>query len=283
MPVSATPADITITPRHPTFDLRTALAADWHSNDPFKTAFFNALSLTFPVGEKYFIDSVRAFEDHIDDPKLQRDVRGFIGQEAVHRREHRAYNMLLCATRGYARGPKFETSLQARVDGRAHHSAYSSLMETVCFEHLTAILAHGLLTDPHWLDGADATLKSMWQWHAVEEAEHKAVTFDVYRAVGGDMERLQIALPFVTRQMFADIFTGMRLMLSADGHQLNPLIWARGLAWLFGWNGVLRSLVRQWREFRRPGFHPWNHDNRERISQWRTTAEPELLLVSPHA
>ena len=70
MSSSATPVKISIKPRHPQFDLRAALASDWHSSDPFKTAFFNALSLTFPVGEKFFIDSVRAFEHRIDDPKL---------------------------------------------------------------------------------------------------------------------------------------------------------------------------------------------------------------------
>ena len=107
MSASATPANIIIKPRHPSFDLRTALGADWHGNNAFKTAFFNALSLTFPVGEKYFIDSVRAFDGDLEDSKLIQDVRGFIGQEAVHRREHRAYNEILCEERGYAGGPAF--------------------------------------------------------------------------------------------------------------------------------------------------------------------------------
>ena len=162
------------------------------------------------------------------------------------------------------------------MDARKDNSRFMALMETVCFEHLTAILAHGLLTDPHWLEGADPTLKAMWQWHAIEEAEHKAVTFDVYRAVGGDMERLRLTLPFVTRQMFADILSGTWMMLKSDGQHLNPLVWASGINWLFGWQGVMRRLVPQWRQFRKAAFHPWDHDNRDRIEDWRAHAVPEL-------
>ena len=44
----------------------------------------NALSTTFPDGERFFIDSVRNFQDQIKDPKLQKDIRAFIGQEANH-------------------------------------------------------------------------------------------------------------------------------------------------------------------------------------------------------
>ena len=43
----------------------------WFNGDPFKTRMFDALSLTFPVGERYFIQSVRLFRDKIIDPELQ--------------------------------------------------------------------------------------------------------------------------------------------------------------------------------------------------------------------
>lgn len=278
MSVSLTPETVAIKPRHPQFDLQAALATNWHGDDPFKTAFFNALSLTFPVGEKYFIDSVRAFQKQIDDTKLTQDIRGFIGQEAIHRREHAKYNEILCDVRGYA-GAAFEEGLQARIDERDSSSAHMRLMETVAFEHLTAILAHGLLTDDKWLDGAHPVLKRMWHWHAVEEAEHKAVTFDVYRAVGGNMDWLKKALPFITRQMFRDLLSATWMMLKADGQHMNPLVWLRGLNWLIGRGGVLKNLSPFWHDFKREDFHPWDHDNRELITIWQATEEPELLAA----
>lgn len=275
---SHTPDTVSIRPRLPRFNLEQALATNWHSNDPFKTAFFNALSLTFPIGEKYFIDSVRAFEAEVTDAKLSSEVRGFIGQEATHRREHRHYNAVMCASRGVD-DRAYQADLQARIDARDEVSRYSRLLETVTFEHLTAILAHGFLTDPNWLDGADPAMREIWTWHAIEEAEHKAVTFDVYRAAGGDMERLRLALPYVTRQLLKDVFAGMWLMLKADRQHLNPLVWTRGLNWLFGRKGVLRVMYAGWNDFRREDFHPWDHDNRSLIDTWKANGEPELLVV----
>ena len=59
------------------------------------THFFNALSLLFPAGERFFMDSVRNYRDRIHDPVLRKQVLGFIGQEAMHTREHVDYNDLL--------------------------------------------------------------------------------------------------------------------------------------------------------------------------------------------
>ncbi|MFI7930535.1 metal-dependent hydrolase, partial [Acinetobacter baumannii] len=56
----------------------------WFNNDPFLTRMFDALSLTFPDGERYFIECVRMFRDKIDDPELQKRVADFIKQEAQH-------------------------------------------------------------------------------------------------------------------------------------------------------------------------------------------------------
>ena len=71
------------------------------SEGQFKTAFENAFSLLFPIGEKAFIESVRNFEDQISDPKLLKEIKAFYGQEAAHRKVHQQYNEMLCDLRGY--------------------------------------------------------------------------------------------------------------------------------------------------------------------------------------
>lgn len=67
----------------------------WFGDDPFRTRIFDALSLTFPEGERYFIESVRLFRDKIEDPELQQKVKDFIRQEAQHGIAHDKMNDLM--------------------------------------------------------------------------------------------------------------------------------------------------------------------------------------------
>jgi uncharacterized protein len=267
--LSRTPVDVTINPRHPQFELAECLARNWHSNDPFRTAFFNALSLTFPKGEKFFIDSVRAFQRGISDPKLSQEIRGFIGQEAIHSREHKQMNDVMCAARGYD-----VTYIDKRIDAdtawaNENLEAITRLGATVATEHLTAILGNALLTDPAWLDGADPHMAELWRWHAIEEVEHKAVAFDTYIASGGSRKALRNMLKLETWQLFRHVFAGMRMMLRADGLHLKPSVWWGGMKWLFGKSGILRSTGPAWRQFLRADFHPWDANNRDLIEEWR--------------
>ncbi len=61
MAKATTPGDLTITPRDRRFGREAKMGRWWLNNDPYATAFYNALSVTFPKGEAFFVDSVRAF------------------------------------------------------------------------------------------------------------------------------------------------------------------------------------------------------------------------------
>ena len=150
-----------------------------------------ALSSVFPDGEDYFVRSVRHYRDRITDPALKRQVAGFIGQEAVHGREHRVFNDRLAElgypTKTYERFTKAGLRFRERI-----LPPISNLAATAALEHFTATLAELVLTNEEIRDlmGADA-VRDLFVWHALEESEHKAVAFDVYKAVGGG-ERLRV-------------------------------------------------------------------------------------------
>ena len=76
-------------------DLAQPMARHWCAGDAFRTALFNALSMSFPLGEQFFIDAVRDAHKALP-PDLQAqyaaEVRGFVGQEATHRRIHTLFN-----------------------------------------------------------------------------------------------------------------------------------------------------------------------------------------------
>ena len=98
---SGSPMNHSFGPRRPSFDLASALARDWHGGSAFRTAWFNALSMMLPHGERFFIDSVNEFRDKIEDPQLKSEVQAFLMQEANHMHQHQAVNKLLCEVRGY--------------------------------------------------------------------------------------------------------------------------------------------------------------------------------------
>ena len=71
------------------------IPAHWWDGDRMLTRNADALHMLFPAGERFFMRSVRAFVPQIKDPELLARVRGFMGQEAMHGREHnRAFSLL---------------------------------------------------------------------------------------------------------------------------------------------------------------------------------------------
>src|SRR5215216_4439221 len=86
-----TPRDLSITPRDRRFGREAATPRLWHGGRVEATAIYNALSATFPIGEAYFVESVRAFRKGAP-AKLAEEIKGFTTQEAIHSREHDAFN-----------------------------------------------------------------------------------------------------------------------------------------------------------------------------------------------
>src|SRR5829696_2136232 len=143
--VAPTPADLTITPRDRRFGRDQAPQRWWHGGNPYATALYNALSATFPKGEAFFVESVRTFREGAG-PRLAEEIKAFTTQEAIHSREHAAFNDR-AARSGYDL-----TELDRRVEERLAltrtRPPIVSLAATMALEHFTAILAHALLSDP---------------------------------------------------------------------------------------------------------------------------------------
>ena len=276
---NTTPPGLQIQPRHLHFALTSPLPRHWHSGDAFKSHLFDAMSVLFPDGERFFIDSVRQFRDQIEDPILKEQIRGFIGQEGHHSREHLQYSNRL-RDLGYDIGT-IERRAQARIRfTQKKFSPQRQLAATAALEHITAILADGLLKDPNALDGANPEMTRLWRWHALEETEHKAVAFDVYQQVCGSRKLLRRAMLMGTYFFILDTSRGMLHMLKEDGLLWNWRVWRDGLQWTWGKQGIFRPMVATYLDFFKAGFHPWQHNNLELIEQFRHEFEPPISAVA---
>lgn len=243
----------------------------WHPGGPHVSHFFNGMSAFFPEGERFFIESVRHYRDRLSNPSLLEDVRGFIGQEAMHGREHRAYNAALAAA-GYDT-PRLEARAVRLLDrARRWLTRPHQLAITICLEHYTAIMAEALLSDPRVLEGADPRLTALWRWHAIEETEHKAVAFDVFRTVmpgvRGYLLRCVVMLVVTVRFWLQTLLNHLHF-LRRDGLLGDGRGWWRLLKFQLVSPGPLRRIVLPWLAWFRPGFHPWQQDNRAHVEHWK--------------
>jgi uncharacterized protein len=229
-----------------------------------------ALSSVFPPGEEYFVRSVRHFRDQVDDPDLKRQVAGFIGQESVHGREHRAFNRRLAELGYNTAHVERLTDTLLRFRERIM-SPRSNLATTAALEHYTATLAEALLSDPEIRSqfGHDGA-RNLFLWHALEESEHKAVAFDVYRAVGGTERMRRVTMNVTTVGFIAGIGLQMLVSLAMDPQARSPRKLRKAWKRFVGSPLVSKAVWRKLRAYNRPGFHPDDFDTTELEEQWRT-------------
>jgi hypothetical protein len=241
-------------------DLETPFGRRWNGGDAFRTAFFNALSMSFPIGEQFFIDSVRQGLAALEGPQRERfaaEVQGFIGQEATHRRIHGLFNHHL-QRQGFVN--HWEPRSRRRLQQLEGKDVRGWLGATAATEHFTAIFAEHLLNTPSALEDAEPRLQTMWLWHASEESEHRSTAFDLYRALGGN-ETWRIRLYWIVTFHFAlDLLRQTVNNLWHDGALFRPSTWASGWRLLFARGGLIRTIARPWRRYFDPGFHPSQGD-----------------------
>ena len=271
---SVTPPDLTITPRDRRFARDVKPARWWHGGDPYATAFYNALSATFPKGEAFFVESVRLFREGAP-AKLAEEIKGFTKQEAIHSREDAAINKA-AVDGGYDLGP-LEQRNGARLDFVRSNPPIAWLASTMALEHFTAIFAHELLAEPRHLDPAEAEAAAMWRWHAIEEIEHKGVAYDTWLHATRHWPRgkrwkvkakvmLNATYNFVVHRTLGAIE-----LLRQDGIT-GARAWL-GLLWfMWGRPGMMRKVFSAWASFFMPGFHPWDIDDRYLIKRYEAEA-----------
>ena len=242
-------------------DMEAPIERLWCGGDAFRSAFFDALSMSFPVGEQFFIDSVRGGFKALppeQQARFKAEVQGFVGQEATHRRLHALYNAQL-QKRGLVNA--WELRARRRLQKMAGVDCRHWLGITAANEHFTAIFADWMLRHPDLLGNQDDRLKTLWLWHSAEESEHKSTAFDLYQALGGSQHWRVIWFRRITAMFLLDTLRQTANNLYRDGQLFRPSTWLSAARFLFGQRGVIRQTFAPWRDYLRPDFHPDQHDS----------------------
>jgi predicted metal-dependent hydrolase len=241
-------------------DLNRPFPARWNGGDAFRSAFFGALSMSFPLGEQYFMDSVRAGHKTLPAAERERltpEVQGFVGQEATHRRIHGLFN-------GHLEKMGFTNELERRAAIRlkqnAHRDVRVHVGATAATEHLTAIFADWMLRHPEALEGAEPRLQTLWLWHSAEESEHRSTAFDIYKAMKGSEEWRVKIFRYITITFLSDVTRQTVRNLWHDGSLFQWSTWRSAYRLLLSEDGMFRGNYRLWKDYLAPTFHPGQQD-----------------------
>ena len=259
--------NMTMIKRDPSFELKKHLSSNWANDDAFLTAFFNALSFSFPKGEKFFMNSVRAFKDKVSS-EMSEEIRMFCIQEATHTREHIKYNKLLCELKGYDL-EKFD-SIYAKSLEKSYTDKVNDkirLAITTAMEHITSTMGISILTGK--LLKSDNPVVDMWKWHSLEEVEHKSVSHDIYKAINGSNKVLRVVMKLALIEMGRNTIKIAIKMLRHD-KQFWKLSTFKGMfKFFFSKNGALRINYADYKSFFDNDFNPETHGSDLDLTPWK--------------
>ena len=260
------PKAIGITVRRPQFNPK-AIKRHYFANSPVMSHLLTALSSTFPIGEQFFVHSVRNVRDNVTDEKLLAEIAAFIGQEAMHSKAHAEFNdawrsddyNLDRFQAWLARKDRYVKNLHPKIQ----------LAITCAFEHFTALLGGYILRHPEVLSTLDDDAVKLWVWHAIEEIEHRAVAFDVYQHVYGDDKIRRMIMRSVTTGFASLTFYSATKLFMQDKKKSFPKLGGN----IFGAYLLAKMFIQltpEYLSYYKAGFHPAEIDYSKIVDYWKT-------------
>lgn len=244
----------------------TLIKRHFFADSPLMSHLLTALSSTFPIGEQFFVHSVRNVRDRITDEQLQAEITAFIGQEAMHSKAHEAFNSAW--RRDDYQLDNFQAWL-AKHDNKLKKAPYKvQLAITSAFEHFTALLGGYVLTHPELLETLDDDAVKLWVWHAIEEIEHRSVAFDTYQTLYGDLKlRRQVMQAVTTSFGSLTLFATQRLFWQDKWKSLPKI--GGNLRGLYLLTKMLVQLTPEYLSYYRKDFHPSEIDHSKTLDYWK--------------
>jgi predicted metal-dependent hydrolase len=261
------------------FEIPTAEDLDpkWLANDIRQSYFSTGLSLYVAYLEPFLVKSMRRVLEQITDPELKEDVDRFSRQEAQHYMQHERFNAAILG-KGYP-------GLQERFD--VLKADFERFLETKgdkwCvgfvegFEALTTQMALGSLRElgkQH--PKTDKRFAALYEWHMLEEVEHRNVAYDIYEHLYGDyLFRAKMCL-IAQSHILKFITDCMKIMSPVDVARYDESYGVSGFVRVMVWVGfsplILKTL--------KPSYTPHDYDVSETLEGLSARLSAEAASVS---
>jgi predicted metal-dependent hydrolase len=260
-----------IIPRDLRFGILEHADRAWFDGDPVKSAIVDGFAVLLPVGERFFIRSLKHYAPQIGDQEILDGMQGYALQEAFHTREHEAYNAAL--RKLGADIERLTAATTARLG--SIESPIMRLAITCAIEQVTYSFSRFALGRNGAMDRAAPAYRRLWRWHALEEVEHAAVALRVFHAAPWSGPRwkkyaLRIAGMNVTALLLTRwaLENAATLLRGPDG-RLGWRIRLR-IAWaLLVSPGFMRAMVVPYLLYLKPGYLGGGSGDRRLVERGR--------------
>lgn len=269
-------SEVEIEPRDVSFDVTDKhVSKYWFNNDPWTTHWFNALFSIVPIGERFICKTFASQLKDIKDPSVHKAALGLIRQERLHAREHEVMNQTL-AEYGIP-VDQAEAVLGKVLDLFSEFMGDETKLGFAAIsEHFTASLSEVMFEHLELWDDADDEVASLMYWHFVEETEHKSVAFDVLNdrrngRNGLSTYALRMATSAISISLFMPLIHATWLYFVWKDGQLTNIKSARRAIKTLGLSPAIvpKMFILKGFNYLKPGFHPWDIDNRANIEEWK--------------
>jgi uncharacterized protein len=246
--------------REMSFEFPKQMEKYWFGNSPFKTHLLNSLTLLLPDIEKYLIFNVNQRLKLIATPELLQAGKAFIGQEAQHSLQHTKFWDNLRAS-GY-KIDLYVRCLKAvlfKLLANPLNNQFN-LAISAGIEHITTLFAEFALEED-FLQTAEPTLKNLFEWHAVEEIEHKSVVFDVLQNSTSSYPVRCLGLVVSHLLVLVFLNLGLVMLLYQDKKLLEQKVWQEMIQFWLTQEKVLFRVLFNALKYCRKNFHPAQSNN----------------------
>ena len=254
-----------------------AIRRHYFANSPVMSHMLTALSSTFPIGEQFFVHSVRNVRDKVKDEKLQAQITAFIGQEAMHSKAHAEFNDAWRSDDYHL--DRFQAWLARKNEYVKNLHPKIQLAITCAFEHFTALLGGYILRHPEVLATLDEDAVKLWVWHAIEEIEHRAVAFDVYQAVYGDDKIRRMIMRSVTTGFASLTFYSATQLFLQDKAKSLPKVGGNVFG-LYLLGKMFIQLLPEYLSYFKADFHPSEIDYTKMVNYWKERLAGDYQMES---
>lgn len=265
--ISKTPSGVQIKSRLLEHNFDDTIPRLWANDNPVITTFYNALSTIIPEGEKFFIQSVMAVANKIEDKQLKEEIKGFVAQEGSHKAEHQSLNSWI-KSQGYPVEKISSFTVKLLGFARKHFSEKHKLAVTIALEHMSALLTEQFLSQNAINQNLHPAMRRFFIWHSIEENEHKAVPYDVYQTLYGDYTARVIQMLLVMLFFVPSVGYAHGRYLWYDGQLFNIKAWIGAIKYFWITPAWFPRIAPEFFRFFKPDYHPWQNDNTALINQW---------------